>query len=471
MKYFSDVHLLHCSNTDSDLPFISTSRSTSAILTNTISSNNCLSSYSDKCHQLDNDYRTPFASSDFLLQGNGSCSSDKQKFLLNTRRKKPLDVDEDFDIMDIEMRRLEEKLKMFEDELGILSARNDTEESSKEKVENFIDNPSVEVIVASSTFPLPEDVFHSISLPKVYPPVSLLKTKHLSLTKPNKICLDDDYPEHGLNSLIESKCSVEKLILKRNNRAKRKRRHHSLDIQKLLKNEVFRNDIEIKEQDSNTLKNIPISSYADLSHTELADLPSRKCVDSILDNYFTSSSDFGFLWYDEITNMSHLSFEALEQFSDAEIENSLFFIFEDDDDDDLTEEDQNIFCTSDQKQDDHFFDSSLEYSTINEKLLDEGILSNRYSDLYEHFQSISQVMSKESEKIDSIIMASFSSGNPERNSNDERYSSFTDRNDSSIQIFPVTSSNSSNPIKSSEHSILTSKSKQVENSELYVLDF
>ncbi|KAB7507170.1 hypothetical protein Anas_01117 [Armadillidium nasatum] len=144
------------------------------------------------------------------------------------------DTDEDdFENMDVEMRRLEEKLKKFERELGGgVSSEGEVEEERKGAIESSsklgVKTTSKDRNTSSvGLLRLRQediDVLRSFSLPEVYPPVDLLKTKHLSLLKNEVDVLGDNV------DVDEDVGATRELLLKRRHRGKRgERKCRSLD--------------------------------------------------------------------------------------------------------------------------------------------------------------------------------------------------------------------------------------------------
>lgn len=303
-----------------------------------------------------------------LLAVNPSIDSDEE----GTRTG--YESDDDFENMDAEMRRLEEKLRKFERELGISSG----EDLSTEVITTVGAEPRHTEDSASAHHRIPRlrqediDVLKSFSLPDVYPPVSLLKTKHISLMKDFSSLFGED-SDHDCS--FRSTDSSQLVVLKSSRKPKPgERRVRSLDLQKLCRTKV-----ESKISADNLTENIPqtgkdnddvISSKVDefrgstfQDQEEGCAVPPFKELFEINkeespliaqetavheqrapshegDFFSMNESQYGYLWREEESEMTALDFEALESFNDPEQRrDSLFFIFEDDDDDDAEEYD------------------------------------------------------------------------------------------------------------------------------------
>ncbi|RXG70975.1 hypothetical protein Avbf_00432 [Armadillidium vulgare] len=167
------------------------------------------------------------------------------------------DTDEDdFENMDAEMRRLEEKLKKFERELGggVSSEGELVEEERKGAIESSsklgVKTTSKDRNTSSvGLLRLRQediDVLRSFSLPEVYPPVDLLKTKHLSLLKNevdilgDNVDVDEDVgPTRERQRTFSDSVNSNNLnIVKRRHRGKRgERKCRSLDGKQIGKQE------------------------------------------------------------------------------------------------------------------------------------------------------------------------------------------------------------------------------------------
>ncbi|KAL7633126.1 UNVERIFIED_CONTAM: hypothetical protein RMT77_016496 [Armadillidium vulgare] len=331
------------------------------------------------------------------------------------------DTDEDdFENMDAEMRRLEEKLKKFERELGggVSSEGELVEEERKGAIESSsklgVKTTSKDRNTSSiGLLRLRQediDVLRSFSLPEVYPPVDLLKTKHLSLLKNevdilgDNVDVDEDVgPTRERQRTFSDSVNSNNLnIVKRRHRGKRgERKCRSLDGKQIGKQE---SGLSVTKLSPNTINNqIPVVvteeppsiviedsygigkksediSYIDDEPEEDSLLIEGREIDeedetygsyslyseSHIDTDLTSSGHLvgedlcdGVIWKEdpesEFSLFDCFGLESLLNHKRPVGEDYLFFIFEDDDDDDEDE----FYSSSKENSSPHYVDGSF----------------------------------------------------------------------------------------------------------------
>lgn len=227
----------------------------------------------------------------------------------NYNEKMEFISDDDFDTMDEDMRRLEEKIRQFEHELEEdleISLRND--EPSYRKMPNFA--------------LLDKSKLRSSPLPEYYPPVCLLKTKHLSLMTAKDIL---EYLDSDSDSESSSCSSSENgIFLKRKIKLKPgDRKCRSLDLQKRTFADECKSEYLIK------MLSMSKTNGTRISKGQVKPSPCIPDVEHRDDFKMTGS-----YWkpYDE---MAQLDSEELADFYANSNPSGIFFIFEDDSDDDM----------------------------------------------------------------------------------------------------------------------------------------
>ena len=312
------------------------------------------------------------------------------------------DSEDDFDIMDAEMRRLEEKLRKFEIELGEpVSDLPPENESSKPRFRH-------EDIEGLRTSPLPTE----------FPPVDLSKTKHLSLM--SKLETDMYIDSGGESSDEHTSCSedsTDALFIKRKIKLKPgDRRCRSLHIPLTKNHNIFKTSntniksnilkqssettlgtetLKIEETTQfskvqanvqsdldnqlNTFINTSLSISDETEEKYLASVAEEitdveyepiECVNENLNEIYSPLHPMiGVLWQDD-DGMAAVDFDGLEELKCITGDSTLFFIFEDDqdDEDDVCEEiDSNLYC----------YDESLDHSDID--FIPQPVIRGKYN--------------------------------------------------------------------------------------------
>ncbi|KAK3854270.1 hypothetical protein Pcinc_039237 [Petrolisthes cinctipes] len=279
--------------------------------------------------------------------------------------------DEDFDTMDADMRRLEEKLKKFELELG--GTGSEAAETTRE--ERKSGSSIMPPVLRSQDI----EAMKISTLPDVFPATPSTKTKHLSLMTRLEV---QEYEESGSESESDSEAasssdSADFLFVK--TRIKLKpgdRRCRSLDQKRPKSSRILSKHNGDKNSNSRDCEenldlsslNLPVETLNDVDdlcvsedgeeEVEIAGSSTPLCC---LDEVSPSNEELlpgdselkdgseqdiepvvwggedqlllGYIWHEG--DMASVDFDGLEDFQNFEGQGALMFIFEDDDDEDI----------------------------------------------------------------------------------------------------------------------------------------
>ncbi|KAK4326616.1 hypothetical protein Pmani_002868 [Petrolisthes manimaculis] len=279
--------------------------------------------------------------------------------------------DEDFDTMDADMRRLEEKLKKFELELG--GTGSEATETTRE--ERKSGSSIMPTILRSQDI----EAMKISTLPDVFPATPSTKTKHLSLMTRLEV---QEYEDSGSESESDSEAlsssdSADFLFVK--TRIKLKpgdRRCRSLDQKRPKSSRILNKHNGDKNSNSRDCEenldlsslNLPVETLNDVDdlyvgedgeeEVEIAGSSNPLCC---LDDVSPANEEFlpddsevkdgsepdiepvvwggedqlllGYIWHEG--DMASVDFDGLEDFQNFEGQGALMFIFEDDEDEDI----------------------------------------------------------------------------------------------------------------------------------------